>query len=127
MEDIKTETRAIETFLNSKEHPHIIKVLSHGWLTRPFNCYIIDMELCDLDLHEYIYGERPDWISSWGESLESGINLSFLRRNAPLLDKLRNTFIIMAQIAKGVESIHQHSIVHRDIKPRNGQTCLENH
>lgn len=81
-------------------HENMIKVIGHGPLPNsPY--YYIDMELCDFDLHEYI---------------------SFSKIGASLVEAKRSPYDILntaKQIASGIEFIHQHGKVHRDLKPNN--------
>lgn len=113
------EIKAIEDLLTDNPHPNIISVLSHGSLTHPFNSYFIDMELCQIDLHDYIYGDRVHVMSLLEDDL-SGENIVFVCQDSTSLQKFRNTFAIMTHIANGLGHMHSHSLVHRDLKPRNG-------
>jgi len=48
--DIENEVRAIDKLCKPDGHRNIIIILDHGWLS--FDLYFIDMELCDLSLHD---------------------------------------------------------------------------
>lgn len=60
------------------------------------------MEYCDGNLEEYIAGRSP---------------LS----ERPLT--MVEVWSVMIDIAKGVEFIHAHGEVHRDLKPQNSSSC----
>ena len=59
-EDIKTEAQAIQKVCGKGSHPHIIELLRIGEL-RSSSDYFIDMELCDLNLADYIYIQWKIW------------------------------------------------------------------
>jgi serine/threonine protein kinase len=108
---IRKEVEAIKKLCGPDTHVNIIQVLDHGHLSNPI-FYFIDMELCDLNLHDYIHGSTPPNLSgsvpyfSRGDRVESSLQI----------------WIVMSQIASGVEYIHRQHQVHRDIKPANGDT-----
>jgi len=86
---------------------HIVTVYRHDKLPNsPY--YFIDMELCDMNLEEYMYRERsPD-----REMLQ-------LQSSLPLALDIRMIWNIMRDITNDVAFIHNHMEVHRDIKPTN--------
>jgi serine/threonine protein kinase len=107
--EIQNETRAIKKLCTG--HPHIVDVLDDGDLPNsPF--YFIDMELCSLNLHEYIYGNP-------GSSL---LQVAGLMKSAPSSRKVTEIWYIMRQIASGLAFIHSHREVHRDLKPQNSKS-----
>jgi|SRR5271155_3175323 len=100
---IRKEVEAIKKLCGIDTHVNIIQVLNHGHLSNPI-FYFIDMELCDLNLHDYIHGQNPSELLphfSRGEGVKSVL------------------WTVMSQIASGVEYIHRQNQVHRDIKPAN--------
>jgi ankyrin repeat protein len=104
------EARAI-TKLCARERPHenIVVVLNHGELPNtPY--YFFDMELCALNLDDYIHRETPPNPSE---------SLPFFIKDAPGSLKAQQIWNIMTQIASGVKHIHSHGAVHRDLKPAN--------
>jgi serine/threonine protein kinase len=106
---VKTEVDAIKKLCGPDIHENIVEVLNHGHLAKaPY--YFIDMELCDLNLHDYIHRETPPEPS---EAIPY-----FVRGQSWLLVvQISN---VMRQIAAAVEYIHRKGHIHRDIKPRNG-------
>jgi serine/threonine protein kinase len=105
--DIENEVRAITKLCGHDAHPNIVEVLRLGRLVgSPY--YFIDMELCDMNLENYIYSNSPKQ-----ESLPHFV------KTAPSSVKASQIWNIMRQIASGVAFIHSHDEVHRDLKPRN--------
>jgi serine/threonine protein kinase len=86
-----------------------VQVLNHGLLPDS-RYYFIDMELCDLSLHDFIHRRAPPKSS---ESIPH-----FVRDAGPTL-MVQQIWNIMREIANGVEYIHGQDQVHRDIKPAN--------
>jgi serine/threonine protein kinase len=95
--------------LCEKRHPNIVQVYSHGRVTA-FPYYYIDMELCNLDLSEYIERMRSN----------KGKCPLFCTKLSPE-ERMCNTFNIFNDITSGIAFIHQHGKVHRDIKPQNSK------
>ena len=114
---IENETKAVHQLLQSGGHSNIISILNHGWLDSPYHYYYLDMELCELSLHQYIHDTRSLPIDS---VTMDELNPVFVGKDVPLLTNFLNVWIIMREIAAGVEFLHSQSQVHRDLKPRNG-------
>jgi serine/threonine protein kinase len=107
---VQNEVRAITTICSrDRPHPNIVAVLNHGELPKA-PCYFFDMELCDLNLHDYIYRETPPNPSE---------SLPFFVKDAPASSKALQIWNVMKQIASGVKYVHSHGTVHRDLKPAN--------
>jgi len=110
---LQKEVMAIKTLCGPGAHVNIVQVLAHGPLPSiPF--YFIDMELCDLNLHDYIHQEPS------AKPLES---MPYILRGKNSALPLQ-IWIIMKQIVAGAEYIHRKGHVHRDIKPANGAPSL---
>jgi len=107
---VEREVHAIQRLCVGPEtHRNIVQVMNHGLLwNSPY--YYIDMELCDLNLEDYIQEKTP--------SNTVGSLPCFIKGGG--LDALIQTWTIMSQIASGVEYIHSEHQIHRDIKPGNG-------
>jgi serine/threonine protein kinase len=95
----------IEKLRKHKKNKNIVTIFRHGWLVsharhaRPLPIYYIDMELGGRNLEEY------------SKDIYGGTNGRW-----PLLD----IWIIMGDIAAGLEYLHKRAIIHRDLKPENG-------
>ena len=106
---INNEVRAVIKICKVEEKSvNIIRVLDHGYLHGPNSSYFIDMELCDLNLEEYIHeknGNIPgllDWET---------------------VDSVEGKFLIVAimqQLLNGLIFIHEKDEIHRDLDPKNG-------
>jgi serine/threonine protein kinase len=72
--------------------------------------YFIDMELCDLNLEDYIYRD-PD--------LPIQSSVPRFVKAAPSDVKVLQIWNIMKEITGGVDFIHDKNEVHRDLKPSN--------
>lgn len=83
---------------------NLIKVISHGQLLNSGLSYI-DMELCDFDLHNYIYD---------GEQYQVSTSARFRKKRAA-----SDILTIVTQITAGIAFLHKHRLVHRDLKPKN--------
>src|SRR5215472_8148461 len=99
-DDIEKEVHAIDTIC-STGHRNIVQILEHGWFKSGFY-YFIDMELCALNLDDYIY--RKQEYSR--HAFELANEPTFVVENASVHSKLRNLWIIIDHIAQGLEFIH---------------------
>jgi serine/threonine protein kinase len=101
---VANEVQAVKA-LSKESHANIVVVLRIGELRNSQDLFI-DMELCDLNLTDYIRGAQP--------------MPSFLVRNQPPPMLARQIWNVMLQITTGVEYLHGQNMVHRDLKPPNG-------
>lgn len=119
MEDVENEVRAIKklTGMEVRAHENIVTVLRHGPLhNSPY--YFFDMSLCDFNLESYIQGL---WLpTSWETMYPKDFGHVAVERNP----RMRYIWTIMFHIARGVEFIHLHNEIHRDLKPRNSSAPL---
>jgi len=110
-EDILNEARAINKLCQGS-HENIVTVFNHGRFNATFPLYFIDMELCDINLEEYLLGTK------------SGIRGLVDRGTA--CKEGRHQFLILAimqQLISGLSFIHSHDEVHRDMVLQNGNNC----
>jgi len=110
---LRKEVMAIKNLCGPGAHVNIVQVMAHGpLLNAPY--YFIDMELCDLNLDDYIH-RAP--------SVKLSELMPYIIRGTGSASPLQ-IWVVMSQIAVGVEYIHQKGHVHRDIKPANGAHSL---
>jgi serine/threonine protein kinase len=103
------EVRAIERLSPNGKHTNLIHILKHGQFSE---VYYIDMEICEGNLEDYIKGNDR-------KMFEAAL---FSRMDVGHLAKATTIWNIMEQIASGLCFIHACGEVHRDVKPRNGNT-----
>jgi serine/threonine protein kinase len=82
------------------------------------------MELCEFNLHDYIYGDRSDLFKDLFP-LSDILDTTLVRQDDFVCMKVTNVYDIMVQVAKGLEYIHSCGQVHRDLKPQNSMACVE--
>lgn len=88
----------------------MIAILNHGWLNTD-QYYYFDMELCIMNLENFIEAD----FRTISES--QYLNPDCIEGNLP---RCLNMWTIARHIACGLEHIHHHRELHRDLKPRNG-------
>jgi serine/threonine protein kinase len=102
--------RAVEKLcMTQPTHRNIVSVFEYGRLG-PF-LYYIDMELCQLNLNQWIYGK-------WNDAEKK--ELPFLTAELPPRMRMGQVWDIMEDITQAVAFIHNAHEVHRDLKPSNG-------
>lgn len=114
MEEIKNETRMIDKVAAGGGNTNLIRVLKHAWLND--ERYYIDMEMCILNLEDYILGDFKSvfGISKYLDPHSTKCDLGCL-----------SLWAILQSIANGLAFIHSHGELHRDLKPRNGNShCI---
>lgn len=104
-DDIRNEFRALDKIC-TRAALNIVQVWRHDSL-RHSGFSFIDMELCDLNLEDYIQRK-------WPLRLSQTNFLDFPSNYRTIISD------IMIDIASGLGFIHGLQEVHRDLKPRNG-------
>ena len=107
---IENEVEAILKLCRDGGHLHIVTVMRIGDIP-PF--LFIDMELCDLNLADYIYCTKD----------RASVPTYFIKDQSPPM-KSCQIWNVMLQIAKGVEFLHVRKMVHRDLKPLNSNLLV---
>jgi serine/threonine protein kinase len=102
---VQNEIRAIRKLCNGT-HENLVTVLNVGEFPDKTFAFI-DMELCDLTLHDLNQGH-------WSPRA--------VDTRTPELALPSELWSIMKQIANGLAFIHSNNEVHRDLKPQNGLT-----
>jgi serine/threonine protein kinase len=115
--DLEKEARNIATLIKLGGHNNIIIITSHGLMK---DYYFIDMELCDLTLNDYI--QYFSELGSFAFEIESSMSPVFVEKGCSVLMRLNNIWTIGSHIARGLDFLHKHDQVHRDLKPLNGMT-----
>jgi serine/threonine protein kinase len=112
-DEIESEAAAITALCGEGTCDTIVTVLRHGWLPRNPSYYFIDMEYC----RETLEAKIP---TIWRD-LRHGPTES-----RPILKDFDWVEVtdVGVDIAAGLEYIHKHGMVHRDLKPRNGISSL---
>ena len=110
--EFENETAAIRKICGQKRHTHIVAVLRIGELANT-SYYFIDMELCDLTLHDYIHPTKPP---------DPAESLPVFIKDKPPPIKAQQIWNVMQQITSGLAYIHSLNLAHRDLKPANSKT-----
>jgi serine/threonine protein kinase len=107
MGDIENEIRAIKKLCVEKSHDHIVVVHDLGCMGPNSVVYYVDMELCAMNLEQYIQGslQIPDLLD-WRLPVDA--------------DGVQDIISLFEQIMSGVAFIHAEDEVHRDLNPQDG-------
>ena len=119
-EDVEREARIVTWLRGNDRHPNLVLILGNGWLKGAFNTYFIDMELCKITLHEYIRYLHDATPSRNHPVISPTADWAVIPRGQSAEARVMNTWTIGRHIASGLEFMHRHKYVHRDLKPRNG-------
>jgi serine/threonine protein kinase len=93
---------------------YIIDVLRHGMLNDARSIYHIDMEICQINLHDYIHN-RPSL------GCESFLHKDvFVSQGSSPFVHVSNVWTIMNHISQAIAFVHKNKYLHRDLKPANG-------
>ena len=109
--DLQNEVRAVEKLCEPGSHKNIVSVLRHGRF--PPLLYFIDMEVCELNLENYIHRKWPAEIVA---------KVPHFTNDVPARTRMSQVWEILEDITSGVAFIHLNKEIHRDLKPRNSTT-----
>jgi serine/threonine protein kinase len=112
---VESELEAIKQLGEFGAHANLIEILRHGHLGTS-DWHFIDMELCDITLKDYIDGKRLEIPEN------AKTDPCFVPFDCSPDLKALNVWTILKHIVSGLEFIHKHNYVHRDLKPQNGRT-----
>jgi serine/threonine protein kinase len=113
--EIENEIRVIQKLHENGGHKNIVSFLNHGWLAIEEQVYYIDMDLCTLNLRDFVNGT---FISALGPQ--------FLEPPARSTEfECLCFWIILKQVTEGLKFVHDHGELHRDIKPENSKFTLK--
>ena len=112
-EDIDNEVRVIKKLLDNGGHRNIVTIFYHGWF-KGDQYYIFDMELCALNLDDFIREELK---------LKIGLTQYFHPEYVNSEMGCFTLFNIIHDILYGLQFIQSKGEMHRDLKPHNGGSC----
>jgi serine/threonine protein kinase len=95
-------------------HQNVVQIIRRRMLLNN-DRYIIDMEVLELSLTNYLYSPHMAPLNLQRDSPYYGNNLTE--------EKSGTVWEIMSQIASGLRFIHQNDVVHGNLKPSNGSTA----
>jgi serine/threonine protein kinase len=102
------EFRAVVKLCQGTSHINIVGTLRYGKIPES-SYYYLDMELCDFNLGHLI--------AKWKDSL--------LSTSAEADQRLIEIARIMHDTTSGLSFLHEQEEIHRDLKPRNGNSFLD--
>lgn len=121
-EDIKKEVEAVTKICATGGNENIVHILKHGPLPST-DYYYIDMELCDVNLADYISTSYNRTVLLPTTELQNAKEPVFiLYPLTPSRVHQENVYSIMSHIVCGLQFLHQHQLAHRDLKPKNGES-----
>jgi serine/threonine protein kinase len=120
--DVQNEAQAASLIIVHGGHGNIVTILRHGWLRFSFNqCYYIDMELCEFNLHDYVnyHYSRPTIVIE--TNIAPSLSPAVVRKDGLITERMQNIWTVATHIARGLEFMHSYKLAHRDLKPGNGK------
>ena len=102
-------------------HRNIVGVLRDGWMENSSNLYFIDMELCDINLDDYLdylRGARPSLL--YIETIKTKAPV-YVDKDSTWQMRTHNIFVIGSHIALGLEFTHglKYEVGGENRKPTN--------
>jgi serine/threonine protein kinase len=119
-ESFENESLVVSMLVGNGGHANIVSFLKQGSLIGSGGMYLIDMELGDSTLQNYIqYHNTPSLFIDEKLPLPP-FTSAFVQKDCSPLQRIRNIWVIASEIAHGIQFLHDHGYVHRDLKPSNG-------
>ena len=115
-ENSATVPRAVR--FESCAHQNLVRIFASGRMPLSPD-YYIDMELCQYDLNQWIVKNQV-LTKNWERETETEGDHNIIISD--IFDMLDEGLNIVLQILTGLEFIHSHGMVHRDLNPRNGKS-----
>jgi len=122
--DVENEVKAISKICATDGNQNVICILKHGPLYST-DYYYIDMELCDINLADYINPAYDRTLLLPTEELWKAKMPVVIMHTSKFRDHRENVYTIMGHIVSGLEFLHQHRLAHRDLKTKNGDQFFE--
>jgi serine/threonine protein kinase len=99
-----------------------VYIFRSNFFDSPYRSFhFIDMELCDLNLDDYIRDPESRCVLLAENREATTPCCKFVSKDAPFHFKAQNIWAIMSDIANGLVAIHDKDLVHRDLKPKNSK------
>ena len=120
-EDVENEAAVISQVCIPGQSNTVVEVYEHGWLPGlDPSYYYVDMEYCPQTLEERIHGTAKYRTFGGGHRAIRSPSTAGAVAGATREFIHEQVFDILENICSGLQYLHQHGLVHRDIKPRNG-------
>jgi serine/threonine protein kinase len=138
-EDAESEGRMFSELCRLGHSKAVVEVIKYGWLPRHPLMYYMDMEYCPETLESCIHGAgQKAQGSESGSVLDSGTDQMEVESLSTRMNQATTTrdesnmpspefdwesvVDIIDDINRGLVYLHQNGTVHRDLKPKNGNT-----
>jgi serine/threonine protein kinase len=118
---VENEAAVISQVCKPGQSNTVVEVYDHDWLPGfDPSYYYVDMEYCPETLEERIHGTvKRNTFGGEYHAIDSP-SMAGVVAGAKHEFFYEQAFDILENICSGLQYLHQHGLVHRDIKPRNG-------
>jgi serine/threonine protein kinase len=102
------EVRAVAKLCQGTSHINIVNTFRYGKVSMsPY--YYLDMELCDFNLGHHIAKWKKTSLTPFAEAAQ----------------RVTEIARIMHDVTSGLSFLHEQGEIHRDLKPRNGNSFVD--